>query len=221
MFRMRARKTAPRVVNGKVQRKNRTALTPTYFNTPQFTPVIDRYKPGFGYRHILKKRDVLAFIELLPDWKELSKGLRAVILAPGEYNTGGYYQSPGVIAICAWDRELWLEVYGDFFEAHRELFAKLEVPCEATPDGHYVCQWTESTIRAYQLLHIFLHELGHHHDRMTTKSQRHCCRGDYQCPVTGTIGSHITVTAEKIKVKKQPQRSQSCTEEGVGSWPQS
>ena len=31
------------------------------------------------------------------------------------------------------------------------------------------CQFTPVTIMAYQLLHILLHELGHHHDRLTTK----------------------------------------------------
>ena len=33
-----------------------------------------------------------------------------------------------------------------------------------TDDGYILCDWTESTIRAYQLTHILLHELGHHHD---------------------------------------------------------
>jgi hypothetical protein len=27
-------------------------------------------------------------------------------------------------------------------------------------------------------MHILLHELGHHHDRMTTRSQRYCGRGE-------------------------------------------
>jgi hypothetical protein len=177
VFRTSHRKSAPRVVNGKVQRKNRSALTQTYFNTPQFSPVIDRLKPGFGYRHILKKKDVLDFIELLPDWKELSKGLNAVLLAPGEDNTAGWHR-PGVVAVCAWDRGLWFEVDAGFYQEHREVFAKLGVPCEAKARGYVLCQWTESTVRAYQLLHILLHELGHHHDRMTTKSQRRCCRGE-------------------------------------------
>ncbi|MCH7873623.1 MAG: hypothetical protein IID33_18140, partial [Planctomycetes bacterium] len=47
------RKTTPRVVKGKVQRKNRSAQTPDYWNTPQNIPVIDRRKPGPGHRHIL------------------------------------------------------------------------------------------------------------------------------------------------------------------------
>ena len=162
-------------MNGKVQRKNRSALTPTYFNTPQFSPVIDRLKPGFGYRHILKKKDVLAFIEILPDWKELSKGLRAVILAPGDNTCSGWYRSTGIVAICAWQRDLWWLVRWSLEDDR--LLKKIVVPCEQTPEG-YLWKWTDSTIRAYQLLDVFLHELGHHHDRMTTKSQRRCCRGE-------------------------------------------
>ncbi len=178
MFRTSHRKSAPKVVNGKVQRKNRTDLTATYFNTPQATPVIDRLKPGFGYRHILKRKDVLTFIELLPDWKELSKGLNAVILAPGDAVCAGWYRTIGIVAICAWDRDLWSTLSPIGFDFERRIIEKLGVPCEETPRGNFLCKWTESTIRAFQLLDVFLHELGHHHDRMTTKSQRRCCRGE-------------------------------------------
>ena len=36
----------------------------------------------------------------------------------------------------------------------------------------------EETVRAYQLLDVLLHELGHHHDRMTTGSQKRPARGE-------------------------------------------
>jgi len=32
--------------------------------------------------------------------------------------------------------------------------------------------------KAFQLIHIFIHELGHHHDRMTTRSKRAVARGE-------------------------------------------
>jgi hypothetical protein len=38
--------------------------------------------------------------------------------------------------------------------------------------------FTEATARAYPLLHVFLHELGHHHDRMTTRPPKHSARGE-------------------------------------------
>jgi hypothetical protein len=39
-------------------------------------------------------------------------------------------------------------------------------------------KWTVETVRAYQLLDVFLHELGHHRDRMTTRRQQHPGRGE-------------------------------------------
>jgi hypothetical protein len=52
------------------------------------------------------------------------------------------------------------------------------VPVERTPDGEIVCHFTEATARAYQLLHVLLHEIGHHHDLMTTRSRKECARGE-------------------------------------------
>ncbi len=170
------RKSAPRVVDGKVQRKNRAAESPSYYNTPQDIPVLDRRRPGPGYRHLIRKKHLVGFISILPDWAELSQGLRVVVLAPGEDNTAGWYDQD-VVAICAWNRELWLEYERSFYLEHRDVFQRLEVPVEKK-GRYYLGKWTESTARAYQLLHILLHELGHHHDRMTTKSKRRSARGE-------------------------------------------
>ena len=54
----------------------------------------------------------------------------------------------------------------------------LGIDCEETSDGYYLCKFDESDVRGYQLLHILLHELGHHHDRMTTRSQKRAGRGE-------------------------------------------
>jgi hypothetical protein len=176
MMRLQYRKTAPRVKRGKVQRKNRWSLTPNcYTDRPQ--PIVDRHKPGFGYRHILCKADIGRFIRLLPDWAELSKGLNSVVLAAGSSDRDGWY-SPGVVAVCAWERDLWREVFGSWYMDHRGVLDQIGVLCERTDDGYIRCDWTESTIRAYQLTHVLLHELGHHHDRMTTRSKRQSSRGE-------------------------------------------
>ena len=45
-------------------------------------------------------------------------------------------------------------------------------------DGGLVAKWTEDTVRAYQRLDVLLHELGHHHDRMSTRRQREIARGE-------------------------------------------
>jgi hypothetical protein len=138
---------------------------------------VERHKPGFGYRHVLKQRDVAAFLRLLPDWSELSQGLNAVVLAPGEFDCDGWHV-PGVVTICAWERGLWREVSSGWYAGHRELLERLEVPCDQTAEGSFLCKFKEASIRAYQLLHVLLHELGHHHDRMTTRSRKDSCRGE-------------------------------------------
>lgn len=170
------RKVTPRVVDGKVQRKNRAAPTPTYWNTPQDLPVLDRRRPGAGYRHLITKQDLAKFIALLPDWAGLSKGLNAVVLAPGEPWSHGWHTA-GVVGLCAWERELRQCVHREYYREHREILKRLEVPVERIGDAYH-CQFDEAAARAFQLLHVFLHELGHHHDRMATRSKRQASRGE-------------------------------------------
>jgi hypothetical protein len=75
----------------------------------------------------LRKRDVHAFVELLPDWDELARGLRAVVLAPGELDAHGWHDL-GTVAVCAWDENLWQWVEPAFFEEHRAIVERLGVP---------------------------------------------------------------------------------------------
>jgi hypothetical protein len=171
------RRSTPKVRAGRVQRKNRSAETPSYYNTPQDLPVVDRRKPGIGYRHVLKKQDIITFISILPDWNELSKGLNAIVLAPGEFNCQGWCDR-GVVAVCAWERDLWGEVQSYWYQEHQDILERMEVPCQETDEGYYLLKWTEASVRAFQLLHVLLHELGHHHDRMTTRSRRAASRGE-------------------------------------------
>jgi hypothetical protein len=172
----RQRKTSPKVIGGKAQRKNRWASTPTYWNTRQPAPVVDREEPGRGYRHLLRRRDVFAFVEIVPDWDALAEGLDAIVLARGEWNVGGWHDD-GVIGICAWERDLSSRVTREFYEEHAPIYERLGVPVEPR-DGEFLLEFTRSTATAYQLLHVFLHELGHHRDRMTTRSRRRTARGE-------------------------------------------
>ena len=170
------RKSTPQVVGGRVQKKNNPEWTANYYTTPPPSLAIDRQRPGPGYRHVLMQRDVEAFIALLPDWAELSKGLNAIVLAPGEYNLNGWH-TPGVVGICAWEADMWIDYSVGHYEDHQAIFHKLGVKSHPITNG-VMCEFTEDQARAYQLLHILLHELGHHHDRMTTKSQVRASRGE-------------------------------------------
>jgi hypothetical protein len=170
------RKSAPKVKRGRVQKKNNWTATPDYYNSDQPQPVIDRQRAGVGYRHLLLRRDVEEFISILPEWEELSNGLNAIVLAPGGDGMG--WHERGVVHVCAWEEELWWnDTVPEFVDDHREIFELLGVLVELDGD-RVVTKWTEAQARAFQLLHVLLHELGHHHDRMTTHSQLSAARGE-------------------------------------------
>jgi hypothetical protein len=186
-----SRKTAPKVKGGKVQRKNRTALSNHYNNCPQPRPVIDRLKPGEGYRHYLKIKDIKRFIGILPDWDELSKGLNAILLAPGEYDVMGWH-SGGIVAVCAWERDRTVTWSSEFVRNHEDIFERLGIVYRRLKDDFYECEFDDRAIRGFQLMHILIHELGHHHDRMTTRSKRKASRGeDYAEEYTRVHGDEL------------------------------
>ena len=170
------RKATPKVVGGLVQKKNNPEWTASYYDTPPPTLVIDRQRPGKGYRHVLMQRDIETFIGLLPEWAELSRGLSAIVLAPGERTTNGWHE-PGVVHVCAWETDLWVDYAVSHYDDHKALFDRLGVPTHPIENG-VMCEFSEAQARAFQLLHILLHELGHHHDRMTTKSKVRASRGE-------------------------------------------
>ena len=170
------RKSTPQVVGGRVQKKNNPEWTANYYTTPPPSLIIDRQRPGKGYRHLLLQRDVETFIRLLPEWAELSRGLNAIVLAPGEYTLNGWH-TPGVVGVCAWEADLWIGYAAPHYEDHKAVFDRFGVQSHEVKNG-IMCEFTEAQARAYQLLHILLHELGHHHDRMTTKSKVRASRGE-------------------------------------------
>ena len=173
------RQSTPKVTDGKVQKKNNPEWTANYYDTPPSALVIDRQRPGKGYRHFLLQRDIETFIGLLPDWAELSQGLNAIVMAPGQGRYFGYH-SPGVVHICAWKDDLWLRYRGNEvgLEKNLSIYRRLAVPCEPDEDGRISCKFDSTTVRAFQLLDVLLHELGHHHDRLTTKSKVRASRGE-------------------------------------------
>lgn len=126
---------------------------------------------------MLYKSDLQRFIGLLPDWDELSRGLDGIVLMPGDPDYDGMCFETWV-AVFAWPRALWRHYDGSYLDHPRESITRLGVPIEPRGNGTVIAKWTEETVRAYQLLDVLLHELGHHHDRMTTRAQKHVSRGE-------------------------------------------
>jgi hypothetical protein len=169
------RKTTPRVIHGKVQRKHRYDRGPNYANTRQVA--VRRERPGAGYRHVLTPGDILVFLNVLPQWDELAIGLATIVLAREGWDYDGWH-IPGTVAVSAWEEGLVRTMPAWYYEDHADLFRRLQVPCHRQGDGDYIAEFTEWGVRSFQLLHILLHELGHHHDRMTSPARKDATRGE-------------------------------------------
>lgn len=160
------RKTAPRVVGGRTLRKNNHEVT-----QPFDRPMVSRQRPGEGYRHVLSQRDVHAFIEIVSEWTELSRGLAGIVLAAGDpYLDGRWHER--IIYLSAWEIDLERQVSRRYFDEHAAVLDRLGVPVSSQESEWVTCHFDERSARGFQLLHVFLHELGHHHDAMTTRSRR-------------------------------------------------
>lgn len=103
--------------------------------------------------------------------------MNVILLSRGQKGTDGWYAGT-VIAISAWERDPWRSFDAEYYHEHRELLDKIGVPCAKNGSG-YLCEFTDATIRAFQLLHIFIHELGHHYDRITSHRRAEAGRGEY------------------------------------------
>jgi hypothetical protein len=171
------RKSTPKVSGGNVLRKNNHKLTPNYWNTTQKEIQIDSEKPGKGYKHFLKKKDILKFIEIIPNWKVYSQYLDGILLEYGDTSHDGVYYYSGVICISSWPKDKDVELGKGYFKEHKALLKRLGVKFTEKRD-FYFCEFNEDQIKAFQLLHIFLHELGHHYDRIKTKFRQSTARGE-------------------------------------------
>jgi hypothetical protein len=187
-----------RVRDGRVQKKNNWSCDRR--NLTAVAPrdvAVERRKPGEGYRHVMTVSDLRRFLELLPDWDELAVGLRAIVLGGEEPcdDCMGWYGPPGLIGICAWDHDLWWDIIEEsWLDEHRPVLELLNVErrllseeeerellgpfAGSFDDRSFELRWTAGQARAFQLLHILPHELGHHHDRITTSGKRRPQRGE-------------------------------------------
>ena len=156
-----ARKTATRVRDGHVQHKNRRG------RTPWADSFIVRESPPEGWRHVLTARHVRDFLELLPE--RLLDGIDQVLLDRDPRVLG--WCRWRIVALCPWPRHLWTWWPAEWLDEHRASLELYGVPITLRY-GRFLCEFTELQVRAFQLLRVLTHELGHHADLMATRSKR-------------------------------------------------
>jgi hypothetical protein len=170
------RKTDPKVIGGKTLKKNNWARSVSRAFLGPNDIFVERRNPGKGYKHVVSRRQVTAFLNLLPDWGEISQGLRGMILAEGGQGCDGWHRL-GTVALCAWEQDLWISVGEVYHTEHKSVLAMLGVESQRRGD-EWVLKYTPQQATAFALMHVLLHELGHHHDRMTTRRQASASRGE-------------------------------------------
>jgi hypothetical protein len=164
------RKTAPRVRDGVVQKKNRWARSLDREDLLLGgTLTFAERAPGAGRRHVVSLVDVRRFLRCVP--AECLVGLRAIVLGDGDVEDAlGVYDRRGVITLCSWEDDLIVEWDRAFVDDHADTLRRLGTPLESLDADTVVAYFDERSARAFQLLHILLHELGHHRDRMARRS---------------------------------------------------
>ncbi len=172
------RRTAPKVRDGRVQRKNRHRPTTT------LGYVVDRESPRKGFRHAVTKGDIHRFVALIPDWSDLSVGIERILLTGGDADEtwDGYYrhfhmEETALVAISAWQGDLWTLWDADYHHAHSHVLSAVGVARSIEKCG-VRCHFSLPQAKAFLLLHVFMHELGHHHDRMRWKQKSECRGGE-------------------------------------------
>jgi hypothetical protein len=144
-----------------VSPKNRTAITEVHGYVIEKTPA------GRGYMHVVSPKQLREFIEIIPDWQMLSRHLECITLGGGSDNAGLYYpherRRTGRIWLYAWEKNLWSEVCKDWLTDHRHILDAIGATYFIKLDSA-ICRLTVAQARAFSLLHVFMHEVGHHRD---------------------------------------------------------
>jgi hypothetical protein len=156
------RRTATKVVNGQVTRKSRYDLTGDrgYF--------IRKEPAARGFTHVVSRNQLREFLKIVPGWPEVADRLDAIVLTGGSTGYFGYHSvfrhsNLAMIALCAWEKNLWKTFGYDFYRDNRRVLDALGVDCRM--DFHSVtARFTVAQARAFSLLDVFMHELGHHQD---------------------------------------------------------
>ena len=127
----------------------------------------------------MTKREILEFLELIPDWRTVLDGIERIRLHGGSDKWDGLYrhfekEETGCIWLSAWQCNLTLEITKSYFNEHRSIFDRIELKFERKKDV-VICWFDEGKAKAFTLVHVLLHELGHHVD---SRQRSFCASGE-------------------------------------------
>lgn len=157
-----------------MRKKNRTVLSPDIYVHEPDELLIKRTRPIAGHFHAVSATDVRRFVRLIDDWEEVASAVRAVILTPGGDYCYGRYNNAGIIKLDAWPK------CGPHYVPSRKKWLIEQIGLGPMPEGqtYMISDITKEQVRCYLLLGTFLHELGHHIDRMSTRSKLDAANGE-------------------------------------------
>lgn len=200
----RRRKVTPKVRGGSVRKKN------NHQPSASLGYVLSRQSPAKGRRHLVTKQDIRLLTSIILGGHDISQGIGSIVLTSGSDDHDGQYEvfhveKTGSIQIPAWHGDRWTVSTPAYYDEHASVFSLLAVASEAVADG-VECRFTAPQLKAFLLLHVFLHELGHHVDGMESKAQRLSRRGEafaeaYANEMCATIWPHY------VRVFGDPRRS--------------
>ncbi len=191
----RSGRQTPKVRDGRVQKKHRWDY---YYKTYDLRegdsgiPIVVE-PPLRRFRQPVSEADLRSFVSLIPNWSRHAAGIRCLVLGDGNHDCFGWHDE-GVICLDAWEgyEQDWVP---EFFDNHRAILDRLWVSYQPDEERNCVtCAFTRKTACAFQLIHVFLHELGHHHDRMMTKGKTHSPSGE----------RHVEEFAERLSAQMWP-----------------
>ena len=132
---------------------------------------------------VTSKEDLWRFIRLIPNWKRVAVDLDLIYLAAEiDWEADGWYEYPDhpTIILSPFKDDLRMHCCPQYFDEHEPLFRRLGTVITTDKNsGDPVVEFCEDSARAFQLLHIFTHELGHHHYRITQGEGRYSGTEEY------------------------------------------
>jgi hypothetical protein len=158
---------------------------------------------------VVSKRDVQTFIEAIPDFHRLCQRLERIVLACRNSADDGVYEfyhreETGAIFLNAWPEDLWIDLNTWYFETHKETFLRLGVSHDRA-EKTVLCRFTEAQARAFTLLHVFMHELGHHYDGCTKNiATLHVVKNTLSDLPTAALNTYIRCTSASSATQKMP-----------------